>query len=102
MPSARKSTRLYPADRKLIARFEDLPNVGPATASDFRLLGIHTPAELIGRDPIAMYWQLRELTHSTQDSCVADVFLATVRFMEGAPPLPWWHYTVERKRILAL
>jgi hypothetical protein len=23
-----------------------------------------------------------------------------VRFMEGAPARPWWHYTPERKRVL--
>jgi hypothetical protein len=32
---------------------------------------------------------------------VLDVFLSAVRFMEGAPARPWWHYTAERKRALA-
>jgi hypothetical protein len=35
------------------------------------------------------------------DPCVIDTFLSAVRFMEGAPPQPWWHCTPERKRHLA-
>jgi hypothetical protein len=25
-------------------------------------------------------------------------FISAVRFMEGAPARPWWHYTAERKK----
>jgi pathogenicity locus Cdd1 protein len=32
---------------------------------------------------------------------VLDTFIAAVRYMEGAPKRPWWHYTAERKRRLA-
>jgi hypothetical protein len=32
---------------------------------------------------------------------VLDTFIAAVRFMEGAPPHPWWHYTAERKATMA-
>jgi hypothetical protein len=32
---------------------------------------------------------------------VLDTFMSAVRFMEGAPALPWWHYTPERKRAFA-
>jgi hypothetical protein len=35
------------------------------------------------------------------DPCVLDTFIAAVRYMEGAPNTPWWHYTPERKRALA-
>lgn len=76
----------------------DLPNVGPATAGDLRMLGIDSPAQLAGRDPYAMYARLCELTGVRHDPCVIDVFISAVRFMEGAPPHPWWHYTPERKR----
>jgi Pathogenicity locus len=95
----RKSERHYPDDRTSITRFEELPNVGAAAAGDFRKLGFETPAALIGQDPYALYDRLSVLTQTRQDPCVADVFLATIRFMEGAPPLPWWHYTAERKRV---
>ena len=87
--------------RNKVAKFEDIPNVGPATAGDFRLLGIMTPADLRGRDPYALYDRLCKLTKARQDPCVIDVFLAAMRFMEGQPAKPWWAYTAERKRELA-
>ncbi|MGV8083876.1 MAG: helix-hairpin-helix domain-containing protein [Coriobacteriia bacterium] len=80
---------------------EDLPNVGPATARDLRLLGVQVPADLIGRDPYELYAELARRTGSPQDPCVIDVFIAAVAFMEGEPAQPWWHYTAERKAKLA-
>jgi hypothetical protein len=77
--------------------FEDLPNIGPAMAKDFRLLGFEKPKELAGKDPYALYDELCERTGARHDPCVIDVFISAVRFMEGAPPLPWWSYTAERK-----
>jgi hypothetical protein len=79
---------------------EHLPNVGPATARDFRLLGISKPAQLPGKDPYALYERLCRKTGVRQDPCVIDVFISAVRFMEGAPKRPWWAYTAERKRTL--
>jgi hypothetical protein len=80
--------------------FEDIPNIGPAMAKDFQLLGITNPTDLAGRDPYALYDELCERTGSRHDPCVIDTFISAVRFMEGAPPLPWWHYTDERKAAL--
>ena len=79
----------------------DLPNVGPATVADLKLLGILRPLELRGRDPYALYRQLCETTGIRHDPCVIDVFISAVRFMEGAAARPWWHYTQERKSALA-
>ena len=78
-----------------------LPNIGPAGAADLRLLGIRSPAELRGRDPYAMYESLCRRTGERHDPCVIDVFISVVRFMDGAPAKPWWHYTAERKATLA-
>jgi hypothetical protein len=82
-------------------RLEDLPNVGPATAGDLRLLGITHAPQLAGRDPYQMHEKLCALTGVRHDPCVIDVFIACVRYMEGAPAKPWWAYTSERKRSLA-
>ena len=79
--------------------FTDLPNVGSSIARDFALLGFSSPQQLAGQDPYALYDRLSALTHAQQDPCVADVFIAAVRFMEGSPPLVWWYYTAERKRV---
>ena len=83
------------------AELEDLPNVGPATAADFRLLGITRPRQLKGKDPFRLYEQLCARTGVRHDPCVIDVFIAVTRFVGGEPARPWWHYTAERKRLLA-
>lgn len=79
-------------------RLEQIPNIGSSVANDLRLIGIREPAQLIGRNAHSLYQALCEKTASRQDPCVLDTFISAVRFMEGAPPLPWWHYTAERKR----
>jgi hypothetical protein len=86
---------------RAMGRLEDLPNVGPATAADLRLLGVTTPAALPGRDPYAMYDRLCRITGQRHDPCVIDVFIAAVRYAEGGPKRPWWHFTAERKKTLA-
>ena len=78
-------------------RFEDIPNIGPAMAKDFAVLGLEQPSDLPGRDPYALYDELCARTGTRHDPCVIDTFISAVRFMEGAPPRPWWHYTAERK-----
>ncbi len=82
-------------------RLVDIPNVGPATAGDLRALGIELPRQLVGQDPYALYARSNALRGLRQDPCVCDAFIAAVRFMEGATPRPWWHYTAERKQHLA-
>jgi hypothetical protein len=90
-----------PSDRSHYTKLEELPNVGPATAGDLRRLGITVPKDLIGKDPYVMYQALCTITRQYHDPCVIDVFIAAVRFMEGAPETPWWYYTPERKAHLA-
>jgi hypothetical protein len=96
-----KSKRSAPSKTgRAIARLEDIPNVGPAIAGDFRKLGVTAPAELVGRDPFTLYDDLCRLTGARVDPCVLDVFISAVRYMEGAPKRPWWKYTAGRKREL--
>ncbi|NQD37831.1 mitomycin resistance protein [Permianibacter sp. IMCC34836] len=79
---------------------EQIPNIGPSLAEDLRLCGVSTPAELVGRNPVALYDELCRRTGVRHDPCVLDTFMSAVRFMEGAPPHPWWHYTEERKAMM--
>jgi len=82
-------------------RLEDIPNVGPSIADDLRALDIYEPAQLIGKDPYALYQQMTRITGVVHDPCLCDTFIAAVRFMEGGPARPWWYYTAERKHRLA-
>jgi hypothetical protein len=84
-------------DRRGYTALEQLPNVGPAIANDLRRIGVVVPQDLDGRDPYAMFDELRGVTGQRHDPCVLDVFISAVRFMGGAPAKPWWAYTPERK-----
>lgn len=86
--------------RSQITRFEDIPNVGKATAADLVLLGYKDPGELVGQDPYVMFADLCARTGQRQDPCVIDVFISVVRYMEGGPPKKWWEFTAERKQHL--
>jgi hypothetical protein len=96
--NSREGPTMTAADCK---ELEDLPNIGPKMAADFRRLGITRPAQLKGRDPYRLYEQLCRATGGRQDPCVLDVFIAATAFVNGAPARPWWHYTAGRKRELA-
>ncbi|MET0655396.1 MAG: helix-hairpin-helix domain-containing protein [Pseudoxanthomonas sp.] len=75
-----------------------IPNIGPAMVADFNALGIVRPAQLAGADPFSLYQRLCRITGTRHDPCVLDTFISAVRFMEGEPARPWWHYTAERKQ----
>ena len=87
--------------RDQIQRLEDLPNIGPAIASDFCRIGIATPSDLRGQDPYRLYDRLNQSTGVRHDPCVLDTFIAAVRYMDGGPKKPWWAFTAERKREMA-
>jgi ATP/maltotriose-dependent transcriptional regulator MalT len=78
---------------------EQLPNIGPSLAADLRLIGIHKPADLRGKDAFVLYQQLCAATGQRQDPCVLDTFMAATDFMRGAPAAPWWTYTPQRKAL---
>jgi hypothetical protein len=78
-------------------QLEQLPNIGPAMAADLRLLGIHHPQALKGKDAFVLYQQLCGITGQRHDPCVLDTFMAAVDFMGGGSPAPWWAYTAQRK-----
>lgn len=79
---------------------EDLPSIGKSVAADLRRIGVRTPRDLKGRDPYQLYEKLNRLTGTRHDPCVLDTFIGAVRYAEGAPARPWWHFTGERKRTL--
>lgn len=83
--------------RATASTLTDLPNVGPATAADLRLLGIDTPGGLRGRDPVALYLELCTRTGTRHDPCVLDVFTAAVACVEHGDARPWWAFTPQRK-----
>ncbi len=84
-----------------MGKLTDLPNVGPAVALALELIGIRTPQQLVGKDPVMLYRALGHKRGERQDPCVLDVFMSLTSFMNGDPPKPWWAFTQERKRRFA-
>lgn len=83
--------------RKLV----ELRGVGPAVLEDFRLLGVHTVAELARQDGRALYLRLCDLTRTRQDPCVEDTLVCAVAQARN-PNLPvekcnWWYWSRVRK-----
>jgi hypothetical protein len=70
-------------DRTRLRTLTDLPNVGPAMAGDFVLLGYETPQQLVGADPQALFDALCERTGVRQDPCVLDTIMSVTRFLAG-------------------
>ena len=63
----------------------------------FKIIGVNSPEQLIGKDPYKMYHELCYATNQKHDPCVIDVFISAVRYMEGGPQKKWWEFTEERK-----
>jgi hypothetical protein len=81
-----------------LKKLRTIPNIGPSMAQDLLSLGIQTPEDLKGRDPVQLYRHLEELTGARQDPCVLDTFMAAVHFAETGERRTWWSFTEERKR----
>ena len=84
--------------RENVRELQDLPNIGKAMAADLRLIGIHTPEQLIEREAFEMYEMLCERSGQSHDPCVLDVFMSIVHFMRGGEAQSWWAFTQQRKR----
>ena len=83
---------------KEIKIFQDIPNVGPAMARDFSLLGLSKPMDLIHKNPFTLYKKMCKVSGVRQDPCVLDTYIAVIEFMNGAPANPWYFYTKDRKK----
>jgi hypothetical protein len=83
--------------RRDLASLQEIPNVGPSLAESLERAGIKRPAQLKGKDPYVLYATLCKRTGVRHDPCVLDTFISAVRYMEGGPVQPWWHFMRERQ-----
>ena len=82
----------------------DMANVGPATLGDLKLLGIQRVAQLARLQPsdaFVLWRKLGRLTGGLHDPCVIDVFMSVISQAHGNTPCPWWHFTKQRKAMMA-
>ncbi|TDD68989.1 mitomycin resistance protein [Actinomadura darangshiensis] len=79
----------------------ELANVGRAVARYFESIGITAIAQLPGQDPVDLYERMSAAHGTRLDPCLLDTVMSAVDQAEGRPARPWWHYTQDRKRLLA-
>jgi hypothetical protein len=89
-------------DRNRLNKLTDLPNIGPAGAKDYQLLGYQIPQQLVGVSALHLYQQLCAVTGQIHAPCVLDVMLSVEHFLAGDAPQVWWAYTTQRQHLLAL
>ncbi|WP_179281827.1 helix-hairpin-helix domain-containing protein [Streptosporangium subroseum] len=80
---------------------QTLANVGPAVGRRLEGIGITSVEQLRGRDPLELFETMCVATGRAEDPCLLDTLMSAVDQAGGAPGKPWWHYTSERKRLLA-
>ncbi|MGZ3330503.1 MAG: helix-hairpin-helix domain-containing protein [Gemmatimonadaceae bacterium] len=83
--------------RRDLGSLQEIPNIGPSLAESLERAGIKRPSQLKGKDPYLLYARLCKRTGVRHDPCVLDTFISAVRYMEGGPVQPWWHFTPERR-----
>ncbi len=75
-----------------------LKNVGPAISEDFKKLGIHTISELAHACPDELYVCLQNITNTSHDPCVWDVFASAIHEAHTGEKHNWWEWTKVRKK----
>jgi nucleotidyltransferase/DNA polymerase involved in DNA repair len=78
----------------------EIPGIGPSMARDLHDLGVHAVADLVSRDPEAMYAALSRLRGVRMDRCVLYVFRCAVHYSKTSAPraedLKWWNWTDDK------
>lgn len=97
--STKKRPNTFSTRRELTS-LREIPNIGPSLAQRLELAGISRPSQLKGKDPYRLYAKLCKRTGVRHDPCVLDTFISAVRYMEGGPAQPWWHFTPERRAVM--
>lgn len=87
--------------KNLPQKLEDIPNIGKSIAADLRAIGIRSPRQLAGRDPLATYLALSGHMGRRHDPCVLYTLLAARHFLDTGEAVPWWTYTEQGRHILA-
>jgi DNA transformation protein len=81
-------------------KLEELPNIGKSIASDLRAIGILSPQQLAGRDPLEVYIELGSGMGPRHDPCLLYTLMSVQHFLESGEALPWWTFTGEGKKLL--
>jgi len=86
----------------MLIKLTDLPNIGKAIATDLESIGISSPEDFVGCNPLKIFSDLKQVMGHRHDPCVYYTLLSVKHFMETGESLPWWQFTAKGKADLAL
>ena len=79
---------------------QQIPGIGPSITQDLNNIGIHTIADLKGKNPYTLYELSNHFTSKTQDRCLLYVFRLAVYYAENnihePEKLKWWFWQDEQ------
>ena len=83
-------------NKVLRSELEKIPGVGKSISRDLENIGIHSVANLKGKNPETLYAQSNQFAGITQDRCLLYVFRCAVYFAGQENPEPaklkWWYW----------
>jgi DNA transformation protein len=86
----------------MLIKLTDLPNIGKAITTDLESIGISSPDDFKGCNPLKIFSDLKLVMGHRHDPCVYYTLLSVKHFMETGESIPWWKFTAKGKADLAL
>lgn len=87
----------HAVDRSSVHDLQQIVNVGPSMAKEFRRVDLGNPVDLIGQEPFEVFEKICRSHGSVHDPCVLDCVWSAIDYMNGRPPRKWWDFTPRRK-----
>lgn len=82
--------------KEILKELQSIPGVGPSISKDLYNLGIHSVADLEGKNPEELYERLCIYQGKRIDRCVLYVFRCAVYYASEKVPEPaklkWWNW----------
>ena len=87
----------FNSEASMLLTLTDLPNVGKAIALDLVSIGVNSPDDFGGREPMDMFNALKVPMGKRHDPCVYYTLLSVKHFLDTGERLPWWSFTARGK-----
>jgi len=82
---------------------QKIPGVGKSIAEDLQNIGVHSVADLKGKDPEKLFEMSNRFEGKIQDRCLLYVYREAVYFSENENPNPeklkWWNWKDKNAKI---
>ena len=89
--------------KNITNNIQKIPGVGKSIAEDLRNIGVHSVADLKGKDPEKLFEMSNRFEGKIQDRCLLYVYREAVYFSENENPNPeklkWWNWKDKNAKI---